>query len=46
MMGESIALIEWQIQKQEGTLPWWAFVAKLSLKAFGPGEILYRKFYK
>lgn len=40
MCGEDTALIEWQIKKQEGTLPWWNIVAKLSLACFGPGEIL------
>ena len=39
MCGESIALVEWQIKKQEGKLHWWNFIAHLSLKFFSPGEL-------
>ena len=32
MLGEEIALVEWQIAKQEGKLKWWHIVAKLSTR--------------
>jgi hypothetical protein len=32
MMGEEIALVEWAIQKQEGTLKWWQLCAKLTVR--------------
>ena len=37
MCGESIALIEWQIESQEGRLR--NIVGRASLALFGPGEI-------
>lgn len=30
MCGEDIALVEWQIKKQEGKLKWWQWIAWLS----------------
>jgi hypothetical protein len=31
MCGEEIALVEWQIKKQEGKLPWWAIFARMAV---------------
>lgn len=31
LTGEEIAIVEWQILKQEGKLKWWNFVALLSI---------------
>ena len=39
MRGEEIALVEWQIKRQEGQLRWWNVIAKLSLSFFGPPDI-------
>ena len=39
MLGEEIAIIEWQIARQEGREKWWHINAKLTLAAFGCGVI-------
>lgn len=31
MLGEEMALVEWQIAKQEGKLKWWNIIAKMSV---------------
>lgn len=31
LLGEEIALVDWQLQKQEKTLPWYNIIAKLSI---------------
>ena len=36
MSGEEIALVNWKIAEQEGKLPWWNFVARLSIKGSPP----------
>ena len=42
MSGEEIAIIEWQISRQEGNEKWWQFIAKLTLKFFGCGNVIVR----
>lgn len=39
LMGEEIAVIEWEIQKLEGNLKWYHITAKLTLFFFGYGGV-------
>ena len=39
MCGEEIAVIEWQIAKQENRLSWWKITARFTLHSFSCGKI-------
>lgn len=39
MMGEDEVIIEWEIKRMEGKLPWYNFIAHLTLAVFGPPAI-------
>jgi hypothetical protein len=31
MLGEEIAIVDWQIEKQEGKIKWWQWIKRLTI---------------